>query len=50
MHKYSKLLEAGELYSQILKHQSNHFGASHFLGVLSLQPKKVERSAVLIKN
>ena len=50
LHQSGKLSEAGKLYGQILKHQPNHFGALHYLGVLALQSGKAEQGAELIQK
>jgi protein O-GlcNAc transferase len=47
-HQSGRLLEAEQLYQQILKQNPNHAGAMHYLGVIALQTGRTDAAVDLI--
>ena len=50
LHQQGKLTQAEYIYRDILRQQSNHFGALHLLGVIAVQLQQTERGIALIRT
>jgi predicted O-linked N-acetylglucosamine transferase (SPINDLY family) len=48
LHQRGRLADAQRIYEEILKKQSEHFGALHFLGVIAAQTEQAERAMELM--
>ena len=48
LHQRGRLADAQRIYEEILKEQSEHFGALHFLGVIAAQTDQAERAVELM--
>ena len=50
LHQQGKLMEAEQIYLEVLRQQPKHFAALHLLGVIALQTRRTERAIELIRK